>query len=213
MSSAGDETIPCPECKHAQPFTVWSSVNIQLNPELKEKILDRTINKFVCEKCQHSASVAHPMLYHDMERKLMVWLVYEGAIPQGGPSAMGSLESYRFRRVRSFEALMEKIMIEDEKLDDRVIEVMKLTALSMLEEKKDHTNDKVYFEGSGLNKKGDPVMSLAIISDDQAGQLSVPHGFYSEVARLIEAKGPETGEGWLSIDREYAVNVLKDVDT
>ncbi|HYF50022.1 MAG TPA: CpXC domain-containing protein [Planctomycetota bacterium] len=212
MSSENLETIPCPECKHPQPFTVWSSVNVSLNPELKDKILDRSIDKFVCEKCGHTAQVAHPMLYHDMDRKLMVWLVYQGEIPEGGPSAIGTLEGYRFRRVRSYEELMEKIMIDDEKLDDRVIEVMKLAALSMLEEKKDRTNDRLYFEGSGLNKKGDPVMSLAVISGEQAGQLSVPHGFYSEVARLIEARNEEPQEGWLSIDREYAVNVLKDVE-
>ncbi len=74
MSLSEQTTVECPKCTSEQTITLWQSVNVTLDPELKKHILDRTLVRFTCESCGYVAEVHHPFLYHDMERRLMVFL-------------------------------------------------------------------------------------------------------------------------------------------
>jgi hypothetical protein len=68
MSLPNPITITCPTCQHQQAFTAWQSINVTLNPELKQKLLDRSLVTFHCEKCGQAAGVNQELLYHDMDR-------------------------------------------------------------------------------------------------------------------------------------------------
>jgi hypothetical protein len=68
--------------------------------------------------------LGYPMLYHDMEQRLMISFV---AGPQAGmPSMPAFVGDYRMRVVRSLNHLVEKILVFDGALDDRAIEVVKV---------------------------------------------------------------------------------------
>lgn len=45
-----NEEINCPLCKQRHLMTFYNSINIQINPELKNKVFNREINCFPCEK-------------------------------------------------------------------------------------------------------------------------------------------------------------------
>jgi len=44
-----DETARCPLCGKEQEFRIYPSVNVRLNPELREKILDLTLPDMLCQ--------------------------------------------------------------------------------------------------------------------------------------------------------------------
>lgn len=129
MSKTYSVNVDCPECGYWAKQRLWSSVNVTVDPHLKLQLLERKLATIECPQCKATFSVVYPLLYHDMRKKFMVWLRPEGDEPQG-PDATDILdesgEHFRFRIVATLDELIEKILIAEDSLDDRVIEVIKL---------------------------------------------------------------------------------------
>lgn len=70
--------VRCPKCKNEGEIDLYESVNITVNPELLEKVKNREINSFHCEKCGNKIEIMVPFLYHDMGKNLMVWVYPAG---------------------------------------------------------------------------------------------------------------------------------------
>jgi len=66
MSSFRNVTITCPDCGAEGEYTIWNSVNVTINPELKYKIMYGSIFNWTCPKCGKIFNVPYPFLYHDM---------------------------------------------------------------------------------------------------------------------------------------------------
>lgn len=72
MSLMSVRDLACPKCGHKQETEVWQSVNVSLDPKLREKLLRGEINVFKCRSCQNSALIETPLLYNDMSRRYCV---------------------------------------------------------------------------------------------------------------------------------------------
>lgn len=71
MSSKEKKQITCPKCSKEQTVIFWKSVNVQLSPEAKEKVLSGELNMFQCEACSHKTRIETSFLYHDMEKEFL----------------------------------------------------------------------------------------------------------------------------------------------
>ena len=76
MSSNHQETIICPSCGEGQPFVVWDSINVSVDPTLKQSLLEGALTTLRCRHCGHEAQVAFDCLYHDMDHSVVIWLKY-----------------------------------------------------------------------------------------------------------------------------------------
>ena len=70
MSLENKEIIKCPECGKENEFIVWQSLNGDLDPEAKQKLLDGTLFQFKCSGCGYESNVSYPTLYHDTARRV-----------------------------------------------------------------------------------------------------------------------------------------------
>jgi hypothetical protein len=66
--------LECPDCQEKQMITVWSSINVQVNPEAKQELLKGQVNVLFCRTCGSHAIIATALLYHDMEEQF--WVQY-----------------------------------------------------------------------------------------------------------------------------------------
>lgn len=64
--------VTCLECNTVRDCTVYSSINVTINPELKNDFLENKINIFKCEKCGNTAAIPFSFMYHDMDNKFQV---------------------------------------------------------------------------------------------------------------------------------------------
>jgi len=67
MSHSRIIDVTCPECNTAQQMELWSSVNVTLDPHLKEEVMQQRLNVFFCAHCDYSGSVDASLLYNDMD--------------------------------------------------------------------------------------------------------------------------------------------------
>jgi transposase-like protein len=65
--------VSCPFCGFGQVVSVYTSVNVTLNPQLRQMVLDDSLNRFVCLDCGKSSFIGTNMIYHDMKKKFAVW--------------------------------------------------------------------------------------------------------------------------------------------
>jgi hypothetical protein len=72
MTTGRVREIDCPKCGGRQTEKVLETINVSLNPELKEKLFQGEINRFRCKGCGNEAHIFTPLLYHDMRKKYCV---------------------------------------------------------------------------------------------------------------------------------------------
>ncbi|HKZ72329.1 MAG TPA: CpXC domain-containing protein [Nitrospirota bacterium] len=73
MTLTTSEVIICP-CGEQFIAPLYSSINVSEEPELQEKLLKGEINKVICPRCRETFFAGRFLLYHDMEKNLMIWM-------------------------------------------------------------------------------------------------------------------------------------------
>ncbi len=135
--------VTCPDCGTEGDFVIWKSLNTMKDPEAKQKLITGELFRFKCPKCGSVSNVVYPILYHQMEDQIMIKLVTPDEDVEEStrvfddfangtmvPGIDTSNADYTFRLVSSQNELREKVMIFDQGLDDRVIELYKLCVRS-----------------------------------------------------------------------------------
>ena len=120
---------------------------------MKEKILNQSIFLYTCPNCGEIFRLNYPILYHQMEDLIMIYLVSESEVAETydlfyGEHTMAyfSTEKYLNRIVTSANQLVEKIQIFDAGKDDRIMELVKLLATdSILKNNPDIEFDELRF--------------------------------------------------------------------
>ena len=80
MSRHHIEKVTCPSCHHEGDFELWASINTALDPEMKEKVLNKSIFLYTCPSCGETFRLNYPTLYHQMEDLIMIYLVSESEV-------------------------------------------------------------------------------------------------------------------------------------
>jgi len=149
MSLFEERTISCPQCGFKHDEQIATS----LKPKFKEAILAGTFQRFVCENCGHSYRVDDPLMYIDFTKKLWIaqyprdwekdWAQYELIAKEdfdkyvtgefASPLAHQLAPGFIIRTVFGLDALAEKIVILENKIDDRLLSVLKWQMMNEVE--------------------------------------------------------------------------------
>ncbi len=128
MSLIQHATVNCPFCKKEQEVQYYASVNVTIEPALKQKVIRGDLNQNECNNCHQELKVMSGLLYHDMAKGLMINLSLPGGTdgfdPADTPTELTGAK-YIFRIVHSMEDLVEKIFIFDHNVNDKAISVFK----------------------------------------------------------------------------------------
>ncbi len=217
MSMEHMEKIECPKCRAEGDFVIWQSINTQLDPETKDKVLNGEIFRFKCPKCGNVVNVQYDCLYHQMEDQRMIHLVgpdgpVDEAVDALNKIADGSMmpgaelmdSGYTFRIVRSQNQLREKIYILDQGLDDRVIELMKVIIISnMMIQQPEIKVAEFLLE---INE-GAPERFAVRTEDDKWGSVPFRQEFYDKIREdMIDPE--DDGKKQYFVNRDWAIEYL-----
>ena len=215
MSKYINSSYTCPKCGEKQEFSLWQSVNAQINPELVEKILNREFYSQTCTKCGNITDVVYTFLYHDMSLKLMIYLVVESE-----PNAQAKMieeiistlfasmdEDYKKRIVTNYNQLLEKIAIFRDGLDDRAVEFMKLFYVVQVQESvKDKELTGVYY----ISEPPDPAVFLVTFDNGEVASMNFDEEIYTATLSDIQREKTEATavNGFRVVDRGWALGFL-----
>ncbi|MBI4395997.1 MAG: hypothetical protein HY548_02805 [Elusimicrobia bacterium] len=135
MSFSSEQEIRCP-CGEEFESTLWSSVNVKEDPDLKEVLLAGRLNVATCPLCEQVLYAERFVLYHDPSLELMAFVypkeheaepeVWIRKMEDDFNKAQGSLEArekldYRPISLFGLDALVRLIEEEQEKMDQGAI--------------------------------------------------------------------------------------------
>ena len=131
MTKIKTSKYTCPKCGKESDFTMYESVNVDLNSKLKEKVLSGDFFSWTCPHCQQKYQIHYDFLYHDMKRDFMIYYAPNGCedINKTVNDMLTRLKGMRnttYRSVDSYNRLLEKIRIFEANLNDIVIEFAKV---------------------------------------------------------------------------------------
>ena len=90
MSITATALAPCSKCGEKSEITVYKSINVSENPELKEKIRNGSLFLWKCPHCGQANLARYESLYHDPEKKIMIWLMPSGDLPESQMQAIAN---------------------------------------------------------------------------------------------------------------------------
>ena len=149
MSRTIKKEITCPACGEKADAKMWASVNVTLDQELRESVLDESLFTWTCPQCGHEALLSYPCLYHDMANKFMIYLVpgakQESLNDAEAENRYPELGGVTKRLAADLNEMKEKILIFENGLDDRAVELTKLAMSKVALKKHGKELEKGYF--------------------------------------------------------------------
>ncbi len=215
MSINAKQQIKCPHCGNMCEMTIWQSITVSDSPDLKEDLLKGNVNMFRCGSCNTTALVPTPILYHDEDSRLMIsfspcsnpeekYKLFESVKKSSKESGeLEGLSDYNLRFISEYNSLLEKILIFDSGLHDKVIEVIKLLVLMQEPDKMDQ---RICIFG-----KADEEIEFIVQDTKEGGVYTsrVPMHTYELVRDQLKASGVKYKSfGWEIVDSEYAAGLL-----
>ena len=198
MSLNLKQNVKCPKCSQMSEVTVWNSITVKDSEDLKHDLLTGKVNMFRCPSCSYSALMPTPMLYHDEDKRLMISFspcddvvlksqLFDNVQKSSKESGeLDKLEGYNLRFVTDYNELLEKILIFDNDMNDKTMEVIKLMVLSQDLEK---AEQRVCRFGKCQEK--------------------VPKETYDTIHKqLLESGMKPYSFGWEMVDASYATRLL-----
>jgi hypothetical protein len=218
MTMRSTTPVSCPGCGQEQEFAVCQTLNATLDPELREQLLSGRLTGFTCRSCGRQADVIYPMLYHDMTRRFMAWLVPGDQQPEPldaatfGETGDEIGRSYTYRLVRTHNQLVEKIKVFEDGLDDRLLEMLKTFLRHGPETITRETGAQMFYDGYTEDTAGARQLRLVLLGGAEASAVNLKPGVYDEFMANFAAAlpGPASEPGqWLVVNESYAVNLLE----
>lgn len=199
MSKLRIEKFECPKCGTEGEFRIWDSINVDLDPELKEKLLSGELYEWTCPHCGEKFTLPFGTLYHDMKHQFMIFFSpFEGEADRYQPidiprQPFGLDEEYTIRSVYGLLNLREKISILEAGLDDVAIERFKYVFRNIANPELSGDGKELYFigvhkEDDGREEDGkeeNDYGSFGLLFIDRTSQQSQPMGI--DMRKYFEA--------------------------
>ena len=220
MSINSKQMIKCPGCSNVSEVNVWSLITVEDSLDLKEELLKGNINIFKCPECSKKALIPTPLLYHDKEKKLLISftpcnsdaekqkLFLEIKKTSKESNELENFKDYNLRFVTSYDEILEKILIFDNGLQDKVCEVLKVLILMQEPEKAD---ERIAVFGKKENEELE-----FLIRDNKEGMFytsKIPLSSYETVKEQLRQSGVKYKSfDWEIIDNNYGASLLRGVN-
>jgi len=211
MSSTTQVKLQCPHCGNTGLVDIYKTVNVSIDPVLRQKVISGSLNILKCEKCANETIVNAPVLYHDMKHLFMIqydFTIQGRIIPKSFenlPFLKGMLgQNYKLRWVLTYETLLEKILILESDADDRLVEILKSEIEPSIE---GYPDPKSQLQFSKLKKK-DSQSYVNFMTPLFPDSLFTPEysleQIHEEFGTYLDSPNDNL---WLLVDRVYAKQV------
>ena len=217
--------ILCPKCGSEEPATIWDCVNARTDPDLKDRLLRKILQSHACANCGLEFAMAEPLVYHDPDRRLMIVVLPKVDPDQvEAPAAELAADSarldriaetvcgktpapqdgYRLRLVNEYNEMIEKIHIDDNDHNDRIMEVVKVAVRKNTETPAPPAGIAALFY---LSEKDGEMTFLVRDGDGAWYGMNLPDSVYANTENLLGEALTDDGK-WAVIDTAYAVEQI-----
>lgn len=204
MTEWRNTTVSCPACCEEGNFRICTKIDIGQNPELLNSLYSRDIFKFTCPECGEEIIVAYDCTLISKADKYAVSLIVDG--DDSTDTATLTVDGFKLRIVRSINALVEKVALFEDDIDDKVIELYKIMLEDQFEEEKpDAELLGIYYGGS--NAEDNTLLFYIITANAENTRATLSTDTYYAIEKQLGEQA-DTFKNDTEIDRTWALKVL-----
>ena len=214
MSNVISKEVSCPNCNDISNAHIYISINATNDPQFREDLLSGKLFDFKCENCGFEGKFTYPLLYNDMKKRFMVYLIPEINRFQLEDRTLEedyrNLKGIKKRIVPDFNSFKEKIFAFESSLDDMALELTKYAIGETVAKKHGLSRiDEGYLTqyNREMNKIG---FTYFIGENHEPFVQSARFEIYAKSVKIVEAvcANDKKLSGFIKIDREWAENTL-----
>ena len=214
-----EQHFTCPQCGKTFPVLSYEVIDTGKDPSMKEKV--RTGEAFAasCPFCGWHTRFDYSFLYWEEDTKTLIYYanskeLYEAAYRRmtgrTGGADWESIKSWKRRVVTSRNDLLEKLLILDGGLDDRIIEIMKgLAFVSLKQNRPDVEVDTVLFD---QGNDGNHYFRFSKKEKVEAAYV-FERSLYEKIRRGLSPFLDKLSEGEVVINSQWAAGAVKKIES
>ncbi len=162
-----------------------------------------------CSACGHIMKLYYPCVYWNEGKQFVIFFtggrMFESAKLEAEHLIKMKTDNMLARVCTTLEEFVEKVEILETDLDDRSMELFKLSLFARIH-LQDPALQYIYFH----RKDQQGQLEFTLISEQATRGISVAQDLYLEIEELMEKEAAnEVEEGYMVIDREWAGNMIK----
>ncbi|MEE1115115.1 MAG: CpXC domain-containing protein [Eubacterium sp.] len=216
MASDKYELVRCPECGTESDALILDKINTAVDPSMKEMVRTGDAFLFNCPNCGKKFHLEYPFMYHDPDRKVIIYYVisdedYKDASRTIGRIQSGAVEGdeedfegYTFRIVRNRHEFLEKFNIFEADLDDRLVELQKLLMGAYIQKSNpDFAFDNIYY----FQDKGQEGVFVLVKDGEDKASIAFDRSMYDQCAADFAASYKD--EHSFVIDTNWAFRIFR----
>jgi hypothetical protein len=180
--------IDCDSCGRAYRDSFNQLIKKQEGQALVNRLMNDDLFKSVCPHCQHVHYIDLPLMYADEDKKAIVFYCSDQLeSAQAKPYIERRMEEFGFNNSNGFirmassqNELREKVILLENDLDDRIVEILKLWALESL--RKEGHDEQFAEVRCGVLKDG--TLSIDFIGE-QPRHITIPRSYYDKMVKTL----------------------------
>lgn len=178
-------------------------------PQQRDALQKMEYFKAICPKCGHNMKLYYPCVYLNEEKHFIVFFtggrLFESPALEAERLTKRKSTDMEARICVTLEEFIEKVEIFEAGLDDRSMEMFKLTLFARL-----HIQDPalqyVYF----YRRTNHEQLEFTLVFGQETRGISVSQDLYMGIFDIMEKEAAnEVADGFLTIDREWAGQRIK----
>lgn len=201
MDNKEEIVLVCSQCGRKEEYSIVH----RIEPVQKEKVKDMSIFQWKCPQCGKVQKLVYPCFYVDKDKKIIVLLQGQGVETMLDESDW-KLDGYTKRICRTIEEFSEKIRVLDLRLQDKIIEILKLLLFAQIHLKEPELTDIFFYQIAE-----DGSFEFTIRKGDRPDGIAVSGKIYEELCETIPEYIDEEEIGFCCIDLDWAGSqIVKD---
>ena len=183
MSQSQDIRYTCPYCHKEFDTTIYTAINAEQDPDLKEACISGDIFRHTCPYCQHAFMIQPPLVYSDPSRKFLIWLSQQAPAESLKQLALPlAKQGFKLRRCATVQEFAEKIQIFEDGVDDIMVELAKYDSfIEYIDNKKGTAEDVTGIE---YQHTENDVMKINVRADDKGMSFLIPVSVLEEEMKV-----------------------------
>lgn len=214
-----EERYTCPQCGKPFPFIRYDVIDTGKRPDMKEKVRNGDAFYVSCPYCGWHTHFDYSFLYREEGTHTLIYYAnsrefYEAAYyrmtGRNGGRDFESIRTWKRRVVTSRNDLLEKLLILDCGLDNRIIEIMKGLAFISLKQKYPAAEvDTVLFD-----RGGDGSCYFRFSKNETVkAAYAFEESLYGRIDKVLGPKIRELSQEDVVINSQWAAGIMKELES
>jgi hypothetical protein len=219
MSKVHKEQVECPHCHSIGTMEMIDEVDADINPELRERVLNAQAFIYTCPECGSRILVGNSLFYHDAQHRFIIFFDmkrpadYHYQPLKLSKRLIKNYPDYTFRYVTGMAELHEKIIILESGLSDVAVEKMKYMIAHYIHPDIAQKGYKLHFSSYSSDDKEDSEFGALTLfyrdGKEDVSTLKLPMNIYYDFKLAVKLDPRMQPQGCVMVDEGWISRQMK----